>query len=170
VDIAIVDSLGQPLQAGEVGEIRINSPSNMSGYWNLPKETSAALDSDGWLNTGDAGYLDDEGYLFVNGRIKEMIVTGGENVYPGEVENALFGHPAVKEVAVIGIPSARWGQEVRAVVVLNEGYARDDESLLAFARRHIGGYKLPKSFSFLPELPRNAAGKVLKGQLREQLT
>ncbi len=135
------------------------------GYWNLPEETADALRG-GWFHTGDAGYLDADGYLYIHDRVKDMIVSGGENVYPAEVENALFGHPAVADVAVIGVPDSRWGEAVKAVVVRQAGFDVTPEELMAFARQHIAGYKVPKSVDFVDALPRNPSGKVLKRVLR----
>ncbi len=123
VELVIRDFDGKPVPVGTVGEIVTRSSSNMAGYLNLPRETAQTLDAQGWLRSGDAGYLDADGFVYVLDRIKEMIITGGENVYPAEVENALYGHPAVSEVAVIGVPSAKWGQAIKAVVVLRPGNA-----------------------------------------------
>jgi len=122
---------------------------------------------DGWLHTGDAGYLDEDGYLYIHDRVKDMIVTGGENVYPAEVEHALYGHPTIADVAVIGVPDERWGEAVKALVVLKPGATLDRESILRFARARVAGYKLPKSIDVVTELPRNASGKLLRRVLRE---
>lgn len=168
VELEIRDVEGRRLAPGLVGEIVTRSSSNMAGYANMPDETKATLGSDGWLRTGDAGYMDENGFLYVQDRIKEMIITGGENVYPAEVENALYGHPTVADVAVIGVPSAQWGQAVKAVVVLRPGQQASAAELIAWARRHIGGYKLPKSIDFVDALPRNSTGKVVKNELRKR--
>lgn len=157
---------GRELGAGEVGEVWMRGPNVMAGYANRPAETAAALTPDGWLRTGDGGYLDGEGYLFLTDRIKDMIVTGGENVYPVEVEEALSQHPAVAEVAVIGVPDDRWGEAVKAVVVTQPGAAASADELVAFARERLAGYKLPRSLDFVERLPRNPSGKVLKHELR----
>jgi long-chain acyl-CoA synthetase len=157
-------------KAGEVGEVVTRSPFNMVGYWDRPEETAATIDADGWLRTGDAGYLDDEGYLFLYDRIKDMIVTGGENVYPAEVENALLAHPSVLDVAVIGVPDAKWGEAVKAVVVLLAGESPEsvgEDALVTFCHEHLAGYKCPKSIDYVDALPRNPSGKLLKRQLRE---
>ena len=138
----------------------------MLGYWNLPQATAQAL-SDGYVRTGDAGSLDEDGYVYVHDRVKDMIISGGENVYPAEVESALFGHPAVADVAVIGVPDERWGEAVKALVVIRTGQSACAEDLIAFARQRIGGYKLPKSVDFVDQLPRNPAGKILKRELRK---
>jgi len=166
VEIKVVDADGQSLPTGVVGEIVTRSSANMSGYWNMEEATSNTIDSAGWLRTGDAGYLDEDGYLFIHDRVKDMIISGGENIYPAEVENAVFGHPDVAEVAVIGVPDDTWGEAVKAVVVLKDGAKQDAESIIAFARTKIAAFKSPKSVDFIAELPRNASGKVLKRDLR----
>ena len=120
----------------------------------------------GWLHSGDAGYLDEEGYLYIFDRVKDMIVSGGENVYPAEVESALYDHDAVQDVAVIGVPSEKWGEEVKAVVVRKEDTDLSEEALIAFAREKIAGYKVPKSVDFVDQLPRNPSGKLLKKDIR----
>lgn len=155
-----------PLGPGQVGEIWIRSPQNTVGYWRKPQETAAALDPQGWLRTGDAGYLDAEGYLFIHDRVKDMIITGGENVYPAEVENILMAHPGVADVAVIGVPSDRWGETVLAVVVARPGEAPDADAVIGFARSRLAHYKCPTGVEFVESLPRNASGKVLKRDLR----
>jgi len=151
----------------EVGEVWLRAPNVMAGYFNRPAETAAALTAEGWLRTGDGGYLDDEGYLFLTDRIKDMIVSGGENVFPVEVEEALAQHPAVDEVAVIGVPDERWGEAVKALVVLRAGEAATVDGLIAFARERLAGYKLPRSIEFVGDLPRTPSGKVLKRELRD---
>jgi len=166
VQVRVVDEDGKDLSAGEVGELWIKSKQVMKGYWNKPDETAAALTDDGWFKTGDAGYVKD-GYLYLHDRVKDMIVSGGENVYPAEVENALMGHPDVADVGVVGIPDERWGEAVHAVVVKAEGTDPTPESLIAFAREHLAGFKCPKSISFTEALPRNPSGKILKRELRE---
>jgi acyl-CoA synthetase (AMP-forming)/AMP-acid ligase II len=166
VELRIVDPSGAEVPAGQVGEITVRSPSTMTGYLHQPEETSAVLQPDGWLRTGDAGSVDGDGFLYVRDRIKEMIITGGENVYPAEVENVLAGHPAVAGVAVIGVPSPRWGQEIRAVIELNAGAQVTEQDLLGWARERLAGYKLPKTIAFAESLPRNATGKVVKGEVR----
>lgn len=151
---------------GEIGEICIKSPSNTAGYWKLPEATASTIDADGWLHTGDAGIMDEDGYVYIQDRIKDMIISGGENVYPAEVENAIFGHPAVAEVAVIGIPSDRWGEEVKACIVAKPGAQIDHGEIMAYARERIAAFKAPKSVDVIPEMPRNASGKILRRQLR----
>jgi long-chain acyl-CoA synthetase len=167
VALRIVDpATGAPCRAREVGEVWLRAPNVMAGYFNRPEETAAAITADGWLRTGDGGYLDGEGYLFLTDRIKDMIVSGGENVYPIEVEEALAQHPAVAHVAVIGVPDGRWGETVKALVVLRAGRAPSADELIAFVRDRLAGYKLPRSIVFVDDLPRTASGKVLKRELR----
>ncbi|HUZ11616.1 MAG TPA: long-chain-fatty-acid--CoA ligase [Caulobacteraceae bacterium] len=156
-----------PAAVREVGEIQIRGPCVMKGYWNRPEATAEAIDADGWFRSGDAGYFDADGYLYVHDRVKDMIVSGGENVYPAEVENALFSHPAVADAAVIGVPDERWGEAVKAIVVLKAGAAADPPGIIAHCRERIGGYKLPKSVDFVEALPRNPSGKVLRRELRK---
>jgi long-chain acyl-CoA synthetase len=169
VELRVVDrETGEDRAAGEVGEVWMRGPNVMKGYANRPAETAAALASDGWLRTGDGGFLDDEGYLFLTDRIKDMIVTGGENVYPVEVEEVLAQHPAVAEVAVIGVPDERWGETIKALVVPAPGAAPDADDLVSYARTKLAGYKLPRSFDFVDALPRTPTGKVLKRELRDR--
>ena len=166
-EVAVFDPLtGEPSPPGQVGEIRVRSGQNMAGYWRRDDENSATLTADGWLCTGDAAYTDEHGYLFLHDRIKDMIISGGENVYPAEVENALASHPGVAEVAVIGVPSPRWGETVKALVVRAPGGQATPEELIAHARERLARYKCPTSVDFVAELPRNASGKVLKKVLR----
>ena len=146
----------------------LRAPNVMLGYFDRPDETAAALTDDGWLRTGDGGYVDDDGYLFLTDRIKDMIVSGGENVYPVEVEEALSQHPEVADVAVIGVPDERWGETVKALVIPRAGTAPAADELIAFARERLAGYKLPRSIEFVDELPRTPSGKVLKRELRER--
>jgi acyl-CoA synthetase (AMP-forming)/AMP-acid ligase II len=167
VDIRIAGPDHSWLALGEGGEIAVRSPALMQGYWRLPEATSAAFTADGYFLTGDYGYIDADGYLYVQDRIKDMIVSGGENVYPAEVEAALCAHPQIHEVAVIGIPDAKWGEAVRAVIVLNEGAQLSPQEIVAWARTRLAGYKLPKSVEFVGALPRNASGKILRKDLRE---
>ena len=166
VEIEIHDPDGRSLAEGDIGEIVIRSPANMVGYHGRPGATAQAVDARGWLRTGDAGFLED-GYVFIHDRIKEMIISGGENVYPAEVEAVLGDHPAVADVAVIGIPDQTWGEAVKAVVVLREGAQCDAREIIAWARGRIAGYKAPKSVDFATSLPRNPSGKLLRKDLRE---
>ena len=166
VELKIVDGQGQALPVGEVGEIVLRHGIVMKGYWKRPDASADAI-RDGWLQTGDAGYLDAEGYLYIHDRMKDMVVSGGENVYPAEVENALFGHPAIADVAVIGVPDERWGEAVKAVVVLKPGCSVTVDELMAFARERIAAFKVPKSVDFVGALPRNPSGKILRRELRD---
>jgi long-chain acyl-CoA synthetase len=166
-EMRIVDPLrSRDCEVGEVGEVWLRAPNVMAGYYGRSAETAAALTPEGWLRTGDGGYRDQDGYLFLTDRIKDMIVSGGENIYPVEVEEALSHHPGVADVAVIGVPDERWGETVKAVVVRAAGAAVGAEELVAFARERLAGYKLPRSVEFVSELPRTPAGKVLKRELR----
>jgi long-chain acyl-CoA synthetase len=165
VDVVIVGADGEPLPAGDVGEVAIRGPNVMVGYWNKPAETAAAL-VDGWYRSGDLGYQDDEAYVFLVDRAKDMIVTGGENVYSTEVEDVLYRHPAVLEAAVFGVPDPRWGEAVHAVVVLRAPVSTDE--LIAHCRAAIADYKVPRAIDLRDEpLPKSGAGKVLKRELRE---
>jgi acyl-CoA synthetase (AMP-forming)/AMP-acid ligase II len=166
-DVRIVDAAGQELPADAVGEIIMRSAWIMRGYWKQPEATAATI-RDGWLWTGDAGYLDTDGYLYIHDRVKDMIKSGEENIFPAEVENAIYGHPAVADVAVIGVPDARWGEAVKAVVVLKPSAQLGLADLQQYLRGHIGGFKIPRSLTVVPALPRNASGKVLRRLLRDQ--
>ena len=165
-EVRVFDSEGRPVAPGEVGEIAIRAPNVMKGYWNRQEATRSTV-IDGWLRTGDAGYFDEDGYLYIHDRVKDMIVSGGENIYPAEVENALFGHPAVADVAVIGVPDEKWGEAVKAIVVKKPGASAEPAELIAYARGRIAGYKLPKSVDFADALPRNPSGKILRRELRK---
>lgn len=167
VELKILDEDGNELPHGEIGEVAIRSPNNTRGYWNKPEETAKALIGDGWLRTGDAGILDEEGYLYIQDRIKDMIITGAENVYPAEVESAIYGHPAVADVAVIGVPDPKWGEAVKAMVVLKPDVPCDEAMIISYAREQIAGFKCPKSVEFIDALPRNPSGKILRRTLRE---
>jgi acyl-CoA synthetase (AMP-forming)/AMP-acid ligase II len=166
-DIRIVDEQGNDCPHGTSGEIAARGPHAMIGYWNKPQETAKAM-RDGWVLTGDAGYFDDDGYLFIVDRVKDMVVTGGENVFTTEVENAVISHEAVQDVAVIGVPHEEWGEAVHAIVVLHAGKSVSEDELVAHCRERIAGYKLPKGVTFRDEpLPLSGAGKVLKTELRK---
>jgi fatty-acyl-CoA synthase len=167
VEIRIVDAAGNELPRGSVGEIETRSSNNMLHYWNLPDATAATVNAQGWVRTGDAAYMDDDGYVFIQDRIKDMIITGGENVYPAEVESAIYGHPDVAEVAVIGVPDPRWGEAVKACVVPRPGHSVDPDSVIAWARQRIAGFKVPKSIDVIDALPRNPTGKIMRRSLRE---
>jgi long-chain acyl-CoA synthetase len=166
VRLSIQDPTGNRLPAGEIGEVCAQGGNFMTEYWKKP-EATAEVFAGGWYHSGDAGYLDEDGYLFLVDRVKDMIVTGGENVYCAEVENAVASHPAVLQVAVIGIPSEQWGEAVHAIVVLREGATATEQELIDHAREWIAGYKVPKSVEFRTEpLPLSGAMKVLKRELR----
>jgi long-chain acyl-CoA synthetase len=165
VQVIIGDAQDRPLPAGEIGELLVRGPNVMKGYWRREAETAEALRG-GWLHTGDLGRRDDAGYITLVDRRKDMIITGAENVFSAEVENALAGHPAVVEAAVIGVPDDKYGERVHAVVVLAEGAAADEAALMAHCRARIGGFKIPRSFEFIAELPKTGAGKVRKAELR----
>ena len=167
VEMKAVDpATGKDCGPGQVGEIWTRSRQNSPGYWHRPEDTAAAFDADGWLHTGDAGYLDAEGFVFLTDRIKDMIVTGAENVYPIEVESTLAEHPDVADVAVIGVPDERWGETVKAVVVRRPGSILTEDELLSWAKDKVAGFKRPRSVDFVDELPRNPSGKLLKRVLR----
>ena len=151
------------------GEVITRGPNIMKGYWNNPEATAAAIDAQGWFHTGDIGYLDEDGFLYIADRLKDMVITGGENVYPAEVESVLYDHPAIAEIAVIGLPDEQWGEAVVAVVALKPGTTLTLEDLRGFAADRLARYKLPRRLEVVPALPRNPAGKVLKFQLRARL-
>jgi acyl-CoA synthetase (AMP-forming)/AMP-acid ligase II len=166
-EVRIVDDERVDCPQGTSGEIVVRGPHTMQGYWNKPEQTEQAL-VDGWVFTGDAGYFDSEGYLFIVDRVKDMVVTGGENVFTTEVENAVISHDAVQDVAVIGIPDEEWGEAVHAIIVLQPGQSLEIQELLDHCRERIAGYKLPKGITFREEpLPLSGAGKVLKIELRK---
>lgn len=159
-------STGEEAGPGEVGEIWVKGPTVMLGYWKMPDETASTITPDGWLRTGDAGYRDEDGYFYVHDRIKDTIISGGENIYPAEVENAIMSHPEVTDAAVIGIPSERWGETPLAVVVRAAGSDLDEAQVIAHCRDRLAGFKCPTSVEWVDELPRNPSGKVLKKDLR----
>jgi len=167
VEVAIVDESGRRLDRGETGEIITRSDLVMKGYWRDPEASEKSLRG-GWLHTGDLGYLDERGYLFLMDRSHDMIISGGENIYPREIEEVLVRHPAVREVAVIGVPDREWGEAVKAVVSLVAGAEVTGQELIEFCRDHIASYKKPRSVDFLDELPRNNYGKIVKRELREE--
>jgi long-chain acyl-CoA synthetase len=167
VEMRIVDGDGEDVPTGTVGELWTRSGQNMVGYWNNEEATADAITPDGWFRTGDAGYLDPDGFVYLHDRVKDMIVSGGENVYPAEVENALMTHPGVGDVAVIGVPDDRWGEAVKAIVVPAADTSPSEDELIAHARTLLAGFKLPKSVDFAEALPRNPSGKLLKRELRE---
>lgn len=168
-DTRIVDDDNQPLPAGERGEICVRGPNIMKGYWNRPEATAEAIDQEGWFHSGDVGYFDEDGFLFICDRLKDMVISGGENVYPAEVEGALYKHESIAEVAVIGLPDEKWGEAVTAVVALHDGHHLTLEELRAFAQPLLARYKLPLRLHVVDALPRNPAGKVLKFVLKDDL-
>ncbi len=167
VEVRIVDKNGNEVPRGTPGEIVVRGPNVMLGYWNKPEATTQAI-RNGWMHTGDGGYMDEEGFVFLVDRLKDMIISGGENVYSAEVENALSSHPAVAQSAVIGIPHEKWGEAVHAIIVLRPGQSTSLESVQAHCRERIAGYKCPRSIEFSEALPLSGVGKVLKYQLRER--
>ena len=168
VDLKVVDAEGTALPPGEVGEVVVRGPNAMMGYWNRPEQTAAAL-KDGWVYTGDAGYLDEDGFLFVVDRVKDMIISGGENVFSAEVESAVSRHPKVNEVAVVGIPSVEWGESVHAIVRVKDGEHVTEKEIIDFCRELIAGYKCPRSVEFREEpFPMTGAGKLRKMDLRKR--
>lgn len=166
VEVKIVDLDEAECSAGQIGEIVTRSDMIMKGYWRNEEATEAVI-CDGWLHTGDMGYMDEQGYLFIMDRSKDMIISGGENIYPREVEEVLVKHPAVREVAVIGVPDSKWGEAVRAFISVVDGASVTEFELIRFCRDHIAAYKKPKSIDFVNELPKNNYGKILKRELRE---
>ncbi|NND81767.1 MAG: long-chain fatty acid--CoA ligase [Gammaproteobacteria bacterium] len=169
-ELRIVDDNNEPLPAQEKGEICLRGPNIMKGYWNRPDATAEAIDTQGWFHSGDVGYLDEDGFLYICDRLKDMVISGGENVYPAEVESVLYKHDAIAEVAVIGLPDEKWGEAVTAVAALNAGCSLTLEELRDFAESQLARYKLPLRLHIVDELPRNPAGKVLKFVLKEQLS
>jgi len=167
VHVRIVDEAGRDVEAGKIGEIIVKSKRNMTGYWRKPEETKEAI-RDGWLHTGDLGYYDEKGFIYIAGRKTDMIITGGENVYPTEVEDVLYRHPAVKEAAVIGIPDPYWVERVHVLVVLKENAQAAEEDIINFCRKHIAHYKAPRTFKFVESLPKNPQGKILKKEIRSK--
>ena len=167
VEVRVVDpGSGSDVAEGAVGEIWIRGPQNMKGYWNQAEETSKTLTEDGWVRSGDAGYSCDD-YLYLQDRVKDMVISGGENIYPAEVERVLADHPAVGEVAVIGVPDEKWGETIKAMVVGKAGLSSTAAELIAYCRENLAHYKCPTSVELVENLPRNEMGKILKSELRE---
>jgi long-chain acyl-CoA synthetase len=167
VEVKIIDNdTGSELAAGEVGEIWIRSAQVMKGYWNMPDETTKSITPDGWFRSGDAGFIDADGYVYIHDRVKDMIVSGGENVYPAEVENVLMAHPGVADVAVIGVPHDKWGETAKAIVVKAAGVDVTEQDIIDYAREHLARFKCPTTVEWIDALPRNPTGKVLKKDLR----
>jgi long-chain acyl-CoA synthetase len=158
---------GTPCKPGEAGELAVKGDNVMLGYYKNPEETAKALDRDGWLHTGDLGYMDEEGYYFVTGRLKELIIKGGENIAPREIDDVLYKHPAVMDAAAVGIPDAHYGQEILCAVVLKPGSSASESDLRAFCEKELGRYKTPKVFKFMADLPKGPSGKVQRLKLLE---
>ena len=169
VEVRAVDGEGRALAAGAQGEILVRGPNVFKGYWGLPEATAKALDAEGWLHTGDAGFVDAQGFVTISDRIKDMIISGGENIYPAEIESELMRHPAIAEVGVIGEPDPTWGERVVAVAALKPGRHLTLEALRTFAQERLAAFKLPKRLEIVAALPRNTTGKILKQKLREDL-
>ncbi|HLG49809.1 MAG TPA: AMP-binding protein, partial [Reyranella sp.] len=168
VEVEIRKPDGTVCKPREVGEVHVRGPNIMLGYWKRPEETASVLLDDGWYKSGDVAWADEDGYLFVVDRAKDMIISGGENIYTSEVENAVFQHPDVLEVAVFGIPDKNFGEKVHAEVVLKPGASVTADEIVAVCRKHIGGYKVPRSVIVRSEpLPKSGAGKILKRNLRD---
>jgi long-chain acyl-CoA synthetase len=155
------------VEQGAVGEIWVRSEQVMAGYWKMPEETAKVITADGWFKTGDAGYLDADGYLYIHDRVKDMIVSGGENIYPAEVENVLMSHPAILDCAVIGIPDEKWGESPIAIVVRAPDSTVTEAEIIAYSRERLAGFKCPTKVEWADMLPRNPSGKILKKDLRE---
>lgn len=168
VDVQVVDQDNKPVGPNEIGELVLKGPSVCSGYWNNPEASAAAYDDDGWFHTGDLVYHDEEWYFYVVDRKKDMFISGGENIYPAEIEAVLYKHPAVHMCAVVGVPDERWGEAGKACVILKPGSQATEAELIAFLQEHLARYKVPKSVAFLDEFPISGAGKILKRELREQ--
>ncbi len=165
-NVAMVVGLdGTPCKSGEIGELAVKGDNVMREYYANPEETAKALDRDGWLRTGDLGYVDEEGYYFVTGRLKELIIKGGENIAPREIDDVLYKHPAVMDAAAVGIPDAHYGQEILCAVVLKPGSSASESDLRAFCEKELGRYKTPKVFKFLADLPKGPSGKVQRLKL-----
>src|SRR5439155_1269572 len=167
VMIRIVDDDDRLVAANQAGEIVVRGDLVMSGYWNRPAATAETLRG-GWLHTGDVGHLDEDGYVYITDRKKDLIISGGSNIYPREVEEVLLQHQAVSEACVVGVPDDKWGEAVKAVVVLRDGASLDEATLIAFCQERIASYKKPKSVDFVEALPKSAYGKVLKRELRDR--
>jgi acyl-CoA synthetase (AMP-forming)/AMP-acid ligase II len=166
VELKVIDENGKDLKTGEIGEVISKSDLNMKGYWNKSDATRESI-IDGWFYSGDAGYFDEEGYLFIHDRVKDMIVSGGENIYPAEVENALMSNSEILDAAVVGVPDEKWGESVKGFVVLATDSSLSEDEIISYTRTQIAAYKCPKSIEFIKELPRNPSGKILRRELRD---
>jgi long-chain acyl-CoA synthetase len=167
VDVKIIDDEGAELGRNEVGEILAKHLWTMKGYWNKPELTARTM-KNGWVHTGDMGYMDEDGFLYIVDRKKDMIISGGENIYPREIEEVLYSHPAVREAAVIGVPSEKWGEDVKAVVALKVGLMITEQEIIDFCKNRVAAYKKPKSVDFMDELPKTGSGKIFKRLLKEK--
>jgi fatty-acyl-CoA synthase len=167
LEVRIVDDQGRDLPTGEVGELICRGPNVMKGYYKDEEATQEALRG-GWLHTGDLARMDEKGFVYIVDRKKDMIVSGGENIYPREIEEILYSHPKIDDAAIIGVPDPFWGESVRAVLVLKEGERMIEEEVIEYCKSHLASYKKPKSVEFVKSLPRNPSGKVLKTLLRER--
>jgi acyl-CoA synthetase (AMP-forming)/AMP-acid ligase II len=165
-EVRVLSQDGEPIPIGQTGQLAVRGPQLMRGYWQLPEATNETL-RDGWLMTGDAASMDADGYVYIQDRVKDMIISGGENIYPREVENILFEHPAIVDAAVIGVPDGRWGETVKAFVVFQKGLTATTDEVIEFCRPHLAGFKLPRSVEVIDAIPRTTTGKVLKRELRE---
>ncbi len=168
VEMKVVDDDGQTLGTGEVGEILARGPRVMSGYWKDEEKTKKTIDKDGWVHTGDVGYVDEDGYYFLSGRSSDMIIRAGENISPEEIENVIREHPKVEDVAVIGVPDETWGEEPRAVVIPKKGTKPTEEEIMEYCRQNLASFKRPRSVIFVDDLPRNPMGKLVKKDIREK--
>jgi long-chain acyl-CoA synthetase len=169
MEVRILDEKGMEVPCGERGEIALKGPAVMKGYWERPEETEKTL-KDGWLHTGDVGYMDENGYMYIVDRFKDLIISGGANIYPRELEETIIQHHCVQEVAVIGVPDEFWGESVKACIILKPGTTATAEDIISFCAERMSSYKKPKSVDFLEELPKSNYGKVLKRTLREKFT
>ncbi len=167
IELSIVDPEDREVSRGQLGEIVVRGRTVMHGYWRQPEATAETL-RNGWLHTGDVGYMDTGGYVYILDRTKDMIISGGANIYPREIEEVIQQHPAVKEVAVVGVPDDVWGESVKAVIGLRDGCFATEQDIIDQCLSHLASYKKPKSVDFVPELPKNAYGKILKRELRER--
>ena len=167
VEVRCVDENNNDLPHGHRGEMLIKGPGVTPGYWNQPEKTRESIDEDGWLHSGDVIEIDEDGYYYIVDRIKDMYISGGENVYPAEIENILYKIPQISEVAIIGVPNDKWGEVGKAFISFKPNEKISEEDIRQFLKENIADYKTPKSYSFMNNLPRNAAGKILKNELRK---
>ena len=166
-EVRVVNDEGKDVKPGEVGEIIVRSPHCMTGYWNRPDATTETL-RNGWIYTGDLATVDELEYIFIVDRAKDIIISGGYNVYAREVEEVLYTHPTVREAAVVGVPDDKWGEAVKAIVALKPGTSATEKELIAYCKQNMTSYKKPQSVEFMPELPKSAVGKILKRELKEK--